>query len=514
MAVVNWLTPLIIPPRMMSRMDYSRGIVPEFPTMVVVPTMLGDAATAVDLLERLEVHYVSNRDDHLYFALLTDFTDASAETLPEDAVALQAGNRRHQTPESAVRFRRPSTVFSLPSPAPLEQIRRKMDGLRAQARQAGGVQCRCCAAATATDFSRSSAIGTSCRTIRFVDHAGHRHPVAARCRPPTGRHDGPSAEPAAVRCRNGLRHRRLRHSAAARRRESAQRQPFLVCQLFAGDAGIDPYTRVVSDVYQDLFQEGSFIGKGIYDVDAFEQTLAGRFPRTAILSHDLIEGCYARSGLVSDIRALRRIIPSHYNADISRRHRWIRGDWQIAHVAPAARAGPDGRPLRIRSRGCRAGRSSTTCAAAWCRPRALLLLLGMDRSAGARRSGRLLVLRDLSCCRLFCDRSCELVPQAADLPPGLHLHGLWHRSLGASWARRVVTLVFLPYDAFVSLDAIVRTLLRMVVTRRRLLEWETASDAQRGPHTDLSAASYRTMWIAPLMLVAHAAILLIVSAPR
>ncbi len=99
-------------------------------------------------------------------------------------------------------------------------------------------------------------------------------------------------------------------------------------RMFGSEPGIDPYTRVVSDVYQDLFQEGSFIGKGIYDVDAFEMALGGRFPENRILSHDLLEGCYARAGLLSDVMVYEEY-PSRYSADVSRRHRWIRGDWQL-----------------------------------------------------------------------------------------------------------------------------------------------------------------------------------------
>ncbi len=109
-------------------------------------------------------------------------------------------------------------------------------------------------------------------------------------------------------------------------------------RLYAGDAGIDPYTRAVSDVYQDLFEEGSFIGKGIYDVDAFERALAGRFPENTILSHDLLESVHARSALVSDVEFYEEY-PSRYNVDVGRRHRWIRGDWQIVRLAVAAGAG-------------------------------------------------------------------------------------------------------------------------------------------------------------------------------
>src|SRR5207244_9236950 len=119
-------------------------------------------------------------------------------------------------------------------------------------------------------------------------------------------------------------------------------------RMFGNEPGIDPYTRAVSDVYQDVFGEGSFIGKGIYDVDAFELSLEGRFPDNLILSHDLLEGCYARAALVSDV-LLYEEYPSRYSADVSRRRRWIRGDWQIAQWlmprVPGPASGPQTNPI-------------------------------------------------------------------------------------------------------------------------------------------------------------------------
>ena len=138
-------------------------------------------------------------------------------------------------------------------------------------------------------------------------------------------------------------------------------------RMHSGEPGIDPYTRAVSDVYQDLFDEGSFIGKGIYDVDAFTRSRDGRLPENRILSHDLVEGCFARSGLLSDIQ-LFEDYPATYAADVSRRHRWIRGDWQIASWLLPRAPGAAGPRCPIACRDCRAGRSSTTCAAAWCPP--------------------------------------------------------------------------------------------------------------------------------------------------
>ena len=119
---------------------------------------------------------------------------------------------------------------------------------------------------------------------------------------------------------------------------SASRSWF--ARLFAGEPGLDPYTRAVSDVYQDLFGEGSYIGKGIYDVDAFFRAVHCRFPENRILSHDLIEGAHARAGLVSDVQ-LYEDHPTHYTVDARRRHRWIRGDWQIATWLLPRVPGPD-----------------------------------------------------------------------------------------------------------------------------------------------------------------------------
>ena len=155
---------------------------------------------------------------------------------------------------------------------------------------------------------------------------------------------------------------------------SARRSWFV--RLFAGDAGVDPYTRVVSDLYQDLFGEGSFVGKGIYDVDAFAQC-CGSFPENAILSHDLLESAYVRSALLSDVE-LYEEFPSRYLTDVSRRHRWMRGDWQIAWWLLPWVPATGTRRLESANRSARSvagGRSSTTSAAAWCRWRCLSALL-------------------------------------------------------------------------------------------------------------------------------------------
>ena len=251
----------------------------------------------------------------------------------------------------------------------------------------------------------------------------------------------------------------------------------------------------MSDLYQDLFGEGSFIGKGIYDVDAFEQILRRTSPRTPILSHDLLESAYARSALLSDVE-LYEEFPSRYPADVSRRHRWIRGDWQIAWwLLPWVPAG---------SRYALGKRTRSPHLSWWkifdnlrrsLVPVAMLALLliswllagrrwdggdplraGGDRdrssAGGAGRPG-----------------SASRRPAAADAPA---------RDGRSRWANKLAqflfTLIFLPYEAYISVDAIVRTTVRMFWTKRKLLEWKTSSDAD-------AQGSRRSAWLLPVDVV-------------
>ena len=269
-------------------------------------------------------------------------------------------------------------------------------------------------------------------------------------------------------------------------------------RLFAGDAGVDPYTRVVSDVYQDLFREGSFIGKGIYDVDAFQQA-CGQLPENAILSHDLLESAYARSALISDVELFEEF-PSSYATDLSRRHRWMRGDWQIA-------------PWLLPRVAARAGEKTPLSAISWWKifdnlrrslvPIGLLILLlggwlTLDRPLAAA-SALLAATRSGHWRRFPLMRRVlpALVRKPRDVSLLLHLR-LTARALGKKSLHVLFTLIFLASDAWISLDAIARSLLRVSVTKRKLLEWTTSSDAERSQRTDIPGF-FRTMWLGPVI---------------
>ena len=282
-------------------------------------------------------------------------------------------------------------------------------------------------------------------------------------------------------------------------------------QLYGGDPGIDPYTRAVSDVYQDVFGEGSFIGKGIYDVDAFEQALAGRFPDNRILSHDLLEGCYARSGLLSDVQ-LYEEYPARYAADVSRRSRWIRGDWQLAGWLLRCVVG-----IRVGSRaaeGTHRQRNPLSKLSQWklidnlrrsLVPAALTLLLLLGWTVLSQPWFWTLSVIGIMLVPSLCAAALELFRKPDDVLLRQHLAST-ARSTLRHFRQVAFELACLPYEAFFSLDAIARTAWRMLVTRRRLLEWNPSSDADREAATRRSdlAAAFRSMWVGPAIATAVA----------
>ncbi|MBL8533182.1 MAG: cyclic beta 1-2 glucan synthetase, partial [Betaproteobacteria bacterium] len=275
-------------------------------------------------------------------------------------------------------------------------------------------------------------------------------------------------------------------------------------RMFGGEPGIDPYTRAVSDVYQDLFGEGSFIGKGIYDVDAFEQALSGRFPENRILSHDLIEGCHARAGLLSDVQ-LFEDAPASYGADITRRHRWIRGDWQLAawlrRRVPAEGGARLDNPLSLLSQWKLLDNLRRSLV-----PMALtiLLLIGWFalEPAWAATAAVVGILLLPSCFTAMY----ELLHVPKEVLLRQHVAAV-ARSTSRHSMQIAFELACLPYEAASHLDAIMRTAWRTGISRRRLLEWNPFAAAER----DVSArrgnalvAAMRTMWVGPAVAVVTA----------
>jgi cellobiose phosphorylase len=506
-ALVNWLATLLVTPRPLPRMDFSEGIPPESRTLVVVPTMLTSPRDIEDLVESLEVRFLANRDDNLHFGLLTDFRDASEETIPEDEPLLRLAREGIEGLNEKYRGERSDAFFLFHRARRWNPRERTWMGYE---RKRGKLaELNLLLRGEAPDrFSIVVGKTADLSNVRFVitlDTDTQLPRDAARL------FVGAMAHPM-NRARYDERMQRVSEGhgilqpGVADSLSGTNRSRY--ARLFGSEPGIDPYTRAVSDVYQDVFDEGSFIGKGIYDVDAFEQALKGQFPENRILSHDLLEGCHARSGLLSDAH-LYEEYPSSYIADVNRRHRWIRGDWQIAGWLLSRVPGPGDARRRNPLSGLSQWKIFDNLRRSL-EPSALtlLLLLGWVFLSSAwywtlSVIGILLIPSLMS-------SALEMFRKPADALLRPHL-AAEARSAGRRFAQAAFTLSCLPYEAFFSLDAIVRTAVRMLFTHRRLLEWNPSGNTARNRGETLTAF-WRSMWIAPV-IAAAATIHLVYSRP-
>ncbi|MDH5822224.1 glucoamylase family protein [Luteimonas sp. RD2P54] len=497
-ALVNWLATVLVPPRPLPRLDFSRGMPRAARTLVAVPSMIGSAAAVDGLVEGLEVRFLANRDPYLHFVLLTDFLDADHELVEEERALLDHAVRQidrlnaRYAPEHGGRF------FLLHRARRWNPRERSWIGPERKRGKLAALNRLLRGAAPAQEFMRTAGNLAMLGNVRYVitlDTDTRLPRDAAREFAATMAH--PLNRP-----RFDERRRRVTRGYGilqpAIGSSMGPGRSTRYARLFGSEPGIDPYTRTVSDVYQDLFGEGSFVGKGIYDVDAFEYALGDRFPDNSILSHDLLEGCYARAGLVSDVQ-LFEDPPARYAAEVKRRHRWIRGDWQLLPWllpwVPRANGGVERNPLSWLSRGKLLDnlRRSLVPGAAT----ALLVTGWALAPAPLAWTAWLLGLWLLP----------VLVPAARNVlarPPDMALepHLL---QVGRAAARQLqaalVNLACLPYEAWFSLDATARSLWRMAVSRRHLLQWSPSSEVERKLDRD-ALGELRSMWFAPAFAVA------------
>ena len=495
-AVANWLISVFVSPQSLPRMDFSKGIPSEHRTLIAVPTMLPDEAGIERLLEGLEIRYLANRDANLYFALLTDFADAAEETQPTDAERIEQArdgidrlNQKYAEGRSdlfflmhrARRWNAQENVWM-----GYERKRGKLADLNATL---GGTKGRF------SNVAGEIAMLSGVRYVITLDTDTQLPRDAAREMVEAMAHtlNRPVLDADGRRITDGYSILQPRVGVSL---PSSQRSWFV--KLFGGDPGVDPYTRVVSDLYQDMFGEGSFVGKGIYDVETFEH-LCGDFPENAILSHDLIESCFCRSGLLSDV-VLYEDFPSSHAADAGRRHRWMRGDWQIAAwLLP-----------RVQGFGAKRLSNPISALSRWkifdnlrrsLLPTCMLALLaGAWLAAGsfAAAAATVFVLGVVAIPRLLSTLA-DFVSKPTDMPMVTHLMTAT-MEMRRPLAEGLLTLVFLPYDAYLGVDATIRTLVRVYWTRKRLLEWKTSSDADRSAHSDV-VGFCRAMIVAPVIAI-------------
>ena len=500
-ALVNWLATLLAKPHLLPRMDFCKGIPPEFRTLVVVPTMLISPQNIEHLIEALEVRFLANRDANLHFGLLTDFRDAREEALPEDESLLQLARQRIEELNAKYDLSRGGTFCLFHRPRRWNPQERLWMGYERKRGKLADLNALLQGGEHAGD--RFSLIIGDREVLSGVKYVITLDTDTQLPRDAAWQLVGAMAHPL-NRARYDEERKLVCEGYGILQPRVAVSLPGMNRSRYAAmcgsEPGIDPYTRAVSDVYQDLFGEGSFIGKGIYEVDAFERTLKGRFPENRILSHDLLEGCYVRAGLLSDVM-LYEEYPSRYSADVSRRHRWIRGDWQLLRWLLSFVPGPDGRLQKNPLSGLSQWKIFDNLRRSLVPAALTLLLLSGWTVLPAAWFWTLSVVGVILIPSLV-----SSLMQAFQKPDDVllvqHLAANLH-SAGRSFAQAAFTFICLPYEAFFSVDAIVRTGWRMLITRNRLLEWSTADDQERNGRTDLGSYC-RSMWVAPVLAGAMA----------
>ncbi|HEX5959800.1 MAG TPA: glucoamylase family protein [Rhodanobacteraceae bacterium] len=492
-AMVNWLLGLLVPARVLPRMSFSGGIPDDCRTLVVVPWLLGSTQGLAEQLDALEIRYLGNRDPNLHFALLTDFPDAPERDAPGDAALLAAAtggidrlNAKHPLPGSSRfhLFHRPREWN--PRQSVWMGFERKRGKLGDLNRVLRGARPERAFSVIVGDLDALQAA----RYVITLDADTQLPPEAARKLVETMAH--PLNRPwfskgsRRVVAGYGLLQPRISVSYASPR-------PSRFARLYSDATGLDPYTRAVSDVYQDLFGEASFVGKGIYDIDAFSRSVGTRFPNDLILSHDLLEGSYARSGLVSDIELIEHQ-PNRYSVDVRRRHRWTRGDWQIVQWLLPIVPGPRRRGLRNTLKAHHRWKILDNLRRGLV-PLAMLVLLIRSWLLTDVPVYWTLVLVAFLLGPPLVTSFVQVLRNAWLRVPPRRWRNTW-RGIRDVLLRELFAIATLPFEAMLNLDAITRSAGRLLFTRKHLLEWTPIADAMRGAASSL-AGYLRLMWVAP-----------------
>src|SRR6266851_2258701 len=486
-ALVNRAVTSLLGPRKLARLELRDGVPEQLRTIVVVPTLLTGLDAVKEQVDRLEIHFLANPDGDLRFALLSDWVEAPSERLPGDEELLAAAadgieklNQRHgPAPGGSERFflfhRKRVWNESQGKWMGWERKRGKLHELNHFLR----------------GDSDTTFIPTGGRDPQGIPGVRYVITLDADTRVPRGtvaRLVGTMAHPL-NRPKLSVREGRIvdGYSIVQPRITPtlpANRDGSLFQRIFSGPSGMDPYAFAVSDVYQDLFGEGSYTGKGIYDIDAFEEALATKVQDNTLLSHDLLEGIFARAALASDIELFEEF-PSHYGVSAARQHRWARGDWQLLPwlFGKGRRSrGKNGNitiPLISRWKMLDNLRRTLSAPALF-----LTLLLGWLMPGLSPLVWTGFAILTISIPSLF-PFLAGLRPVRGGTSRRSHIRAVL-ADLVLAALQIGLTITFLAYQAWLMADAILRTLVRMIVTRKNLLEWVTAAQAKHAADLEIS----------------------------
>ncbi|HEV2324020.1 MAG TPA: glucoamylase family protein [Terracidiphilus sp.] len=472
--LVNNSVTSFLDPNRLPKLDFSKGIPPECATLVAVPSLLLNETQTRVLVNELEVRFLANRDPNLHYALLTDLPDSVTKPRENDTSPLvELASRLIEELNAKYRSKKNGAFLLLHRRRHFnirqgvwmgwERKRGKLLDLNkllvgeydAFPIKAGGVDALGKIRYILTlDADTQLPSGTAARLVGAIAHPLNQAIIDPHLHVVTSGYG-------ILQPRMGVT---VRSTARSR-----------LAAIYSGQSGLDIYTHAVSDPYQDLFGEGIFTGKGIYEVETLHAVLNRRFPRNAILSHDLIEGAYARAGLVTDVELVDDY-PSHYSAYSRRQHRWLRGDWQIAQWMFSRVPDESGHwaanPISDISRWKIFDNLRRSLVDPFL---VILFVAGWLGLPGGPLYWTIIPLLLI------------IFPALVELGLGLGraiISGQLGRASGAfesfwhSGFISLLRLVFLAHQTCFAIDAIVRSLVRRFVTGERLLEWETAAEAE------------------------------------
>ncbi|MCX8129462.1 MAG: glycosyl transferase [Clostridia bacterium] len=486
--MVNWLVCSIIKPVAFPRLELKDGIPGEYATVIVIPALLPDEKRVAELLENLETHYLANKEKNLYFALAGDFKDSSVKEMPGDEQIIKAGVEGVKELNRKYSNGRENVFFFFHRERKLNKKENKWMGW--ERKRGALVELNSLLLGSEkTSYSYVSSADLTGKPIKYIItlDADTILPIDG-AKKMIGTMAHPLNRPVIHRQKNivvdgyGLIQPRIGFEV-----ESANKSLF--SRIYTGQEGIDPYACAISDIYQDLFGEGIFTGKGIYDLRVFHRVLENALPDNSVLSHDLLEGSYVRTGLVTDIELIDSY-PSRYNSYAARMHRWVRGDWQLIPWIGSRIIDRNGNrianPLSAVSRWKIADNLRRSLVA----PSMILAtVLGFSIMPGTGLFWLFFLVLTL----IF-----PLVTSVIDTllskPFGTYRvkrHVPVISGLKATILQIALVFVFLPYQAYLMVNAIFITLVRVIFTRKNMLEWVTAADVERGQKNSLYSYIYK-----------------------
>ncbi|KPU45143.1 N,N'-diacetylchitobiose phosphorylase [Oxobacter pfennigii] len=491
--IVNWVVTHILTPSFLPKLELKEGIPENCTAMVVVPTLLPNKIRVKELFGQLEVYYLANQDKNLYFGILGDFTDAKEKEMPGDEDIIKTAleevyrlNQKYAADNDIFYFFHRYRKFN-PAEGKWMGWERKRGKLMEFNELLRGAQ-DTTYHVKSNDLSEIPPVkyvitldadtelprGAAKKLIGTLSHPLNRAVVDENQK--------------RVLEGYGILQPRINVSVLNANKS-------LFSRIFAGKGGIDPYTNAISDVYQDLFGEGIFTGKGIYDVDIFQSMLKGYIPENAVLSHDLLEGSYIRAGLVTDIELIDGF-PSKYNSYAARMHRWVRGDWQLLPWLMPKVKDVKGEyvknPLSAISRWKifdNLRRSLISPA------QVILIFLTFTVLPGLKSLWTGFAILTIAL-PILCGMADAVIARTRTKS----LSSRTAFDFKSIFIQTLLTLIFMPYRAYLMLDAVIRTIVRLLVTKRNLLEWETAADAEARLKCD-TKSFFTRMWAAPVIAV-------------